>query len=101
MTEPKGTQGRTSNDTLHALGIVQLHIVNLGIIPASRTIVDVEMALDLPVDIEHRTIGAMVCYQNCNVGRSILFYGSAGNAAPGGKKGGSALQEEKHVSRNG
>lgn len=67
---------------LCALGIVQLHVVNLRIVPPSCHIVDIEMSLNLPIDIDHRTIWAMVRDQNLNLRRPILLFRPARNAAP-------------------
>ena len=44
--------------------------------------VDIEMSLNLPVDIDHRAIGAMVSDQNFNLRRPILLYRPARNAVP-------------------
>ena len=68
---------------LHALGVVQLPVVNLRIIPAPRCIVDIEMPLHLAIDIDHRTIGTMVRNQDFNLRRPILLFRPAGNAASG------------------
>lgn len=40
------------------------------------------MSLDLPVDIYHRAIGAVVRNQNIDLRRPILLFVSARNAAP-------------------
>lgn len=68
--------------TLRALRIIHLHIVNLRIIPATWCVVDIEMSLDLPIDVDHRTTGAMVRNQNINLRRPILLIIAARNAAP-------------------
>ena len=86
--------GRPSNlgalkkapNPLHALRIIQLPIVNLRIIPSRRRVIDIKVSLDLPVDIDHRAIGAMVRDQDFNLRGPILLYRSAGNAVPGKKR---------------
>ena len=85
--------------TLHALGIIQLLIVNLGIIPARRCLVNIEMSLDLPIDIDHRAIRAMVRDEDFNPRRPILLYRSAGNAVPRKESRQSALRNvwDKYV----
>ena len=40
------------------------------------------MSLDLPVDIHHRTIGAMIHDQNFDLRRPGLHFRPTGNAAP-------------------
>lgn len=59
---------------LRARGIIQLHIVNLRIVPTSRRIIDIEVALNLPIDRDHRTIGAVVRDEDFNLGRPILLF---------------------------
>ena len=80
------TPTRPVQSTLHALGIVQLLIEDLRIIPPTRGIIDVEMPLNLPVDIDHRTIGTMVRDQNLNLRRPILLVGTAREATPSAKR---------------
>ena len=72
--------------TLHALGIVQLPIEDLRIIPPTRRIIDIEMPLNLPIDIDHRTIRTMIRDQNLNLRRPILLVGTARDTTPSAKE---------------
>ena len=69
---------------LHALRIINLHIVNLRIIPSRRSLVDIKVSLNLPRDTDHRAIGAVVRNQNLNLGRPRLHLRPAGNTASPG-----------------
>ena len=48
--------------------------------------IDIKVSLDLPVDVDHRAIGAMVRDQDFNLRGPILLYRSAGHAVPGKKR---------------
>ena len=55
--------------------------------------VDVEMSLDLPIDIDHRAIRAMVRDEDFNLRRPILLHRSAGNTVPRKESRQSALRK--------
>ena len=67
---------------LSTLGIVQLLVINFWIVPANVHVVDIKMSLGLPIDIHHRTIGAMIHDHNFYLRRPRLHYRPTGNAAP-------------------
>lgn len=71
-----------ASGTLSARGGVKLHVVNLRIVSATGRLVDIEMSLNLPVDIDHRAIGAVVRDQNLDLRRPVLLDVPAGDAAP-------------------
>ena len=81
-----GAFKKKAPNPLHALRIIQLPVVNLRIIPSGRRLIDVKVSLDLPVDIDHRAIGAMVRDQDFDLRGPVLLYRSAGNAVPGKKR---------------
>ena len=83
--EPRGLEKKAPNP-LHALRIIQLPVVNSRIIPSGRRVIDIKVSLDLPVDVDHRAIGAMVRDQDFNLRGPVLLYRSAGNAVPGKKR---------------
>ena len=82
---PSPTPGSSpSRTTLHAIGIGQLLIINLRIVPAHprrRRIIDIKVSLHLPIDIDHRAIGAVVRDQNLDARRPSLHLWPARNAA--------------------